>query len=212
MVYADFGDARDTRSGSPCARSVHEQGWGNPLYHAKPDVMAQRLSYASDVWMAAQTAVHLWTGTAPTSNPARLDATPDLPLMESLRLCFSHHAADRPSAHELLVECRRAQKWLEVGGASPRSSNVNSSAHSSPASSPEMSPRVGRAVYRRGSLQYEVPVSQPVMDELEFDPVRRRRSLAAFGEEADFMAAHYGGNVGWHPVPPPQFTMSGGLW
>ena len=73
LLYSDFGDARnmrDTRAWK--GKSPHELPWGSPLYHAKPDVMKQDMTYASDMWMFAQTAVHVWLRQAPAKNPSSL--------------------------------------------------------------------------------------------------------------------------------------------
>jgi len=105
IVFADFGDARLVSEAGKRCLDPHAMGWGNPSYHAKPDVMAMSLSVKSDMWMLAQTAVHLWTGAQPMSNPAQLPA--DIPLKALLKDCLSQQGASRPDASSMLQEVRR---------------------------------------------------------------------------------------------------------
>ena len=100
LLFADFGDARDLRM---CYkdRSVHELGWGSPNYHARPDVMKCILSAASDMWMLAQTMIHIWTRQEATTNPSVVPE--DIPLRSQLESCFSPNPEDRPSPEALRV-------------------------------------------------------------------------------------------------------------
>ena len=63
ILFSDFGDARiGTKDYS--REDPMETGAGHPEYHCRPDVMAHNITYASDMWMFAQCAIHLWTGDA----------------------------------------------------------------------------------------------------------------------------------------------------
>lgn len=107
VVFSDFGDARDSMT-SNC--DPHDLGWGCPKYHAKPDVEKFEMTCASDLWMLAQTAIHMWTSESATCNPSPM---PDaIPLRDVLQRCFSSTPANRPSAHELLREVRWAQQRI----------------------------------------------------------------------------------------------------
>lgn len=116
FLFADFGDARDMRH-EQIGRSVHEMGWGSPMYHARPDVMRQKLTTQSDMWMLAQTAIHLWTYDEARSNPSPLPH--DIPLFDTLRKCFASEATDRPTAADMLHECRA----MQISSASPSPSH-----------------------------------------------------------------------------------------
>ena len=109
LLLADFGDARDLTK-STFGQSVHELGWGSPNYHARCDVIKQQLTTASDMWMFAQTAIHLWTRTAASTNPSTIPL--DLPMKQMFRKCFSVRPQDRPTASEFLVEVQRQLEWL----------------------------------------------------------------------------------------------------
>jgi serine/threonine protein kinase len=122
IVFSDFGDARDTHN-PVLGRSVHEMGWGSPNYHAKPDVMAQSLTFASDMWMLGQTAIHIWSREEARCNPSPVPG--DMPLMQMVQQCFASQPEERPTAAEMLKQCRRELKWLDAGVArSPVSPSI----------------------------------------------------------------------------------------
>ena len=132
MVFSDFGDARDGRS-TQC--SPQESGWGCPRYHAKPDVEKLEMSPKSDMWMLAQTAIHMWTREGATCNPSPLPES--IPLRELLQRCFSVNPASRPTAEEMLREIKMAShgKASQNPQTRPRSgslSNRQSEAQSIP--------------------------------------------------------------------------------
>jgi len=112
IVFADFGDARDATVRD--TRPVHEQGWGSPMYHAKPDVMQQRMTVKSDLWMMGQTAIHLWSGQPANCNPSPIPS--DIPLKSLVQRCLSSKPDGRPSAAEALAECSKA---LQAVGSPP---------------------------------------------------------------------------------------------
>jgi len=162
VVFADFGDARDAQCGMQ-GRSVHEMGWGSPMYHAKPDVMKQQLTCASDMWMFAQTAIHMWSREEARSNPSPMPS--DIPLRELLQQCFATDPSQRPSARDALEECQEAM--------------VSGTTRASRARLPQLdchprSPVQTRS--RRASLPSPSPQECP---ERPPSPYRRRRSLAS---------------------------------
>eukprot|EP00658_Telonema_sp_P-2_P025428 TRINITY_DN2023_c0_g2_i2.p1 TRINITY_DN2023_c0_g2~~TRINITY_DN2023_c0_g2_i2.p1 ORF type:complete len:459 (-),score=96.03 TRINITY_DN2023_c0_g2_i2:982-2358(-) len=106
VVFCDFGDARDARR-SYRGLSVHDLGWGSPEYHARPDVMRQDITFKSDLWMAAMTAIHLWTGSPPRCNPPS-SLPPEMPMEAMLTRCVSVTPRERPTAAEALDCCRQA--------------------------------------------------------------------------------------------------------
>eukprot|EP00656_Telonema_subtile_P052391 TRINITY_DN729_c0_g1_i1.p1 TRINITY_DN729_c0_g1~~TRINITY_DN729_c0_g1_i1.p1 ORF type:complete len:340 (+),score=81.74 TRINITY_DN729_c0_g1_i1:561-1580(+) len=112
LVLADFGDARrfDSSNNGP-ALYPHALGWGDPVYHCCPDVMRATLSLKSDLWMLAQLASHMWTGSAPKSNPCRLDE--DMPLRGMLGKCLSNLPKDRPTVSQMLSAIRQLIKEEE---------------------------------------------------------------------------------------------------
>jgi len=111
LVFADFGDARryDASVKGPQG-NPHELGWGSPLYHAVPDVMSQVLSTKSDMWMFAQLAQHMWSGSQPASNPCRLSDS--MPLHSLLQRCLSEDPKNRPSAATMLGAIRQEIRSL----------------------------------------------------------------------------------------------------
>jgi len=111
IVFADFGDARWVSEQNIKCVDPHSMGWGNPQYHAKPDVIAKRLSVKSDMWMLAQTAAHLWTGLQPATNPVHLQQ--NIPLRKTLEACLSQNAANRPTATQILSEIRKCLADLQ---------------------------------------------------------------------------------------------------
>jgi len=100
IIFADFGDARDVWG--PLDK---EAGWGSPKYHACPDVMRRDMTYASDMWMFAQTAVHLWLGQEPPENPAPIPNA--CPVRKLLMKCFIVTPTRRPTAQEAYMHCQR---------------------------------------------------------------------------------------------------------
>jgi len=105
IVFADFGDARLVSESTTRYTDPHACGWGNPSYHAKPDVMAMHLSVKSDMWMLAQTAAHLWTGSQPATNPVHLPK--NIPMRAILEACLSQNEHNRPTAAQVLAEVRK---------------------------------------------------------------------------------------------------------
>jgi len=144
IVFADFGDARDAKEDTRW-RSVHEMGWGSPMYHARPDVMKQTLTPASDMWMFAQTAIHLWSCAEARSNPSPMPS--DIPLRELIQQCLSPTAFSRPTAQDALRCCQEAQRcdMRRTSGSSPSPSRRRASLPSSPtdgAAAPSTEPSV----------------------------------------------------------------------
>ena len=122
------GDARDAQY---CHTRQHpsEVGWGAPLYHAVPDCIAMRISVKSDIWMLAQTCIHLWLGRPPDINPMRPPL--DLPIRKTVLMCVCHWGEDRPTANEVLKATREAsiQPALSEGATkSSHSDNISKKA------------------------------------------------------------------------------------
>ena len=109
LLFSDFGDARDMRV-SVAGKSVHDMGWGSPNYHARPDVMAMVLTTASDLWMLAQTMIHIWTRTPASCNPS---AVPEqMPLKQQLVRCLSPNPDERPTASEMVYHAHHELQVL----------------------------------------------------------------------------------------------------
>jgi len=178
LLFADFGDARDVWA-ERRARPVHEEAWGSPMYHARPDVMRQKLSCASDMWMFAQTAIHMWDRQAAKVNPSPLPE--DIPLRELFEACHQQDPAKRPSAREALEVCR---EWIALGFFSdsespPSKRSMSNSPPRSPSKSPAASPTKKlptRSPERRRASLSESP-SRDTLSPTSFDAYRRRHSL-----------------------------------
>lgn len=104
VVFSDFGDARLSSKKNERCLDPHAIGWGNPNYHDKPGVMAMRLTEKSDMWMLAQTAAHMWSGSTPATNPVRLQN--NIPMRQTLERCLNQAEAQRPAASQVLTEVR----------------------------------------------------------------------------------------------------------
>eukprot|EP00656_Telonema_subtile_P008931 TRINITY_DN14176_c0_g11_i1.p1 TRINITY_DN14176_c0_g11~~TRINITY_DN14176_c0_g11_i1.p1 ORF type:complete len:522 (-),score=101.30 TRINITY_DN14176_c0_g11_i1:147-1712(-) len=116
FVFADFGDSRNLTAQTTGKRVSRPQevGWGHPQYHCIPDVMSASSDFKSDLWMLAQTAIHLWTGAEPKHNPDRLPS--NIPLKDILQSCYNSRPGQRPSASEFLKAVRQFkdnQHWDE---------------------------------------------------------------------------------------------------
>jgi len=162
ILFSDFGDARDAITDFS-GRSVHELGWGSPMYHARPDVLAQSISPKSDMWMLAQTAIHMWNHKAATTNPSPVPE--DIPLRHFLVSCLSSSPAERPDVTELL--------W-----------HIKAELESSP--SPQQAPKEAATSGLQPARQAPVRAAQP-------DPVRRpeyRATEEAVKEEYSERALH----------------------
>jgi len=155
IVFADFGDARDARVDYR-SRSPHELGWGAPMYHARPDVMNQNLTTASDMWMVAQTAVHLWSCEKAVTNPSPLPR--GIPLQELLQRCTATDPKDRPTAQEALAMVQQSKKWNKIDGSITHSHM-----------------RETNKVRRRSSLPPSALPSSSGVPEPEGDQIPRRR-------------------------------------
>lgn len=168
VVFADFGDARDMNV-SMLGRSVHELGWGSPMYHARPDVLQQQLTTASDMWMLAQTSVQMWTLDEPRTNPSPLPS--DLPLRSLLERCFSHQPDERPTARELLQQCARELKWCGVEVEQPRTGLMS----------------------RRASMGEVRPPERRVIspDDAVVQPQRRRNSVPEAANEVQAISTTF---------------------
>lgn len=173
VVFADFGDARDTKIDTR-GRSVHEQGWGSPMYHARPDVMKQSLTLESDMWMFAQTAIHLWTGEEARSNPTPLPD--DIPLRPLLQQCFSSSPASRPSAQEALDLCEDAMHPTR----SPVRSTRRRASLPSPSRSTSTSPQSQSQFRRRRSQASMYDYVRESVGRLEASPDREQCFMHAF--------------------------------
>jgi len=203
ILYSDFGDARDTRHPAPAGRSVHEMGWGSPNYHAKPDVMKQNVTFASDLWMVAQTAIHLWVQEEARSNPSPMPR--DIPMRQLLQRCFEHAPEDRPTAQEMLTQCRRELKW--IGLESRRGTK-------------EQKEAIPASPQRRASIA--APVERPTLVATTVKQEARRGSVASAPEWRDTaMAAPplFAAENAWQqwqqwrpPSPPIHPPMFGGRW
>ena len=91
---------------------MHELGWGSPNYHARPDVIAMELSPASDLWMLAQTMVHIWTRQPASTNPSQLPGY--MPLRKLLARCLSPSPSERPSANQVFQHAQAELAQLET--------------------------------------------------------------------------------------------------
>eukprot|EP00658_Telonema_sp_P-2_P000379 TRINITY_DN1013_c0_g1_i17.p1 TRINITY_DN1013_c0_g1~~TRINITY_DN1013_c0_g1_i17.p1 ORF type:complete len:332 (-),score=67.76 TRINITY_DN1013_c0_g1_i17:427-1422(-) len=114
FVFADFGDSRSLNehtTGTRCS-CPHDVGWGHPQYHCIPDVMSASSDFKSDIWMLAQTAIHLWTGNEPRQNPDRLPS--NIPLKRLLQSCYNSKPKDRPSASTFRKAVAEFQKDREA--------------------------------------------------------------------------------------------------
>lgn len=171
ILFADFGDARDMKT-ERRARSVHEEAWGSPMYHARPDVMRQKLSCASDMWMFAQTAIHMWEGQTAQANPSPLPE--ELPLRELFEACHREEPSRRPTAHEALQMCR---EWVNLGSSTASPPIWRSSSSRSPSKSPPGSPTKRSSPPRRASLSESPTRSDGSLSPTSFQSYRRRRSL-----------------------------------
>ena len=109
LLFSDFGDARDMRV-SVAGKSVHDMGWGSPNYHARPDVMAMVLTTASDLWMLAQTMIHIWTRTPANCNPSAVPE--EVPLKQQLVRCLSPNPDERPTASEMVYHAHQELQVL----------------------------------------------------------------------------------------------------
>jgi len=207
LVFADFGDARDVSSCTPHNRAVHEMGWGSPMYHARPDVMSQSLTYASDIWMFAQTAIHLWSREEARCNPSPLPS--DIPLLNSLRACFLSNPSQRPTAAQLLEECATLRQELHSQSSSPSHHNIygdhsiNSNRQErSRSSTPERSPTTSSSPERHHEA------SPPSMPSVWGRAGGRRGSVESI--------LHFPGefvNEGMHMAPPfmPEWGVEAGV-
>jgi len=153
LVFSDFGDARDGRS-AQC--SPQDLGWGCPNYHAKPDVEKREMTPASDVWMFAQTAIHMWTRESAACNPSPLPQS--IPLRGFLQRCFSTDPSLRPTAERLLREIKwaaqKASKQTQSESLQTRSRGESLAFDRS-----ENIPLRGQAIWgRRAPVQEEEPV------------------------------------------------------
>ena len=117
LLFSDFGDARDARQDYRHT-PVHQLGWGSPMYHARPDVMKKDVTTASDMWMFAQTAIHLFTRQQARQNPSRV--TEDMPLSDLMRQCLETDPAKRPSAREAFLEVNHSLRLGSPPTPSPR--------------------------------------------------------------------------------------------
>lgn len=71
-----------------------------PIYGCVPDARSGEFSSKSDLYCLAQTAYHMWTGKAPSNNPASLPK--DIPAVDMLQKCLMKDPAARPTATEVL--------------------------------------------------------------------------------------------------------------
>jgi len=105
IVYADFGDSRKIAAGqSERIFDPHSTGWGHPQYHCVPDVQRAIKNTSGDMWMLAQTAVHLWTGNDCEHNPEKLPER--MPLHDMFKRCHDSEPTRRPSPTEFLAAMR----------------------------------------------------------------------------------------------------------
>lgn len=160
LLFADFGDARDART-DYSRRPVQELGWGSPMYHSRPDVMKKKMSQSSDIWMFAQTAIHLWTKEVATSNPSPIPR--DIPLLELIQHCLATNPEERPDVDV----CLREAKYQLARSRRPESSPRE-----------RVSPRG-----RRSSLPTPLPSqhgsTSPSKAESDMSIMRRRLSVDA---------------------------------
>jgi len=105
IVYADFGDSRKIAAGrDERIFDPHSTGWGHPQYHCVPDVQRAIKNTSGDMWMLAQTAVHLWTGNDCEHNPEKLPER--MPLHDVFKQCHDSEPKRRPSPTEFLAALR----------------------------------------------------------------------------------------------------------
>lgn len=169
LLFADFGDARDGKR-DHSRRLVNELGWGSPMYHARPDVMKKNITYASDIWMFAQTAIHLWQQQPATFNPSPMPH--DIPMIELLQQCLSVNPSDRPTAEVALREAkfllRTRPEGSQMKSPSKRRGSLPASlpSHHSPLASPERRDLTSfrRRISTDGGIGY---YSDPVTQEFE---------------------------------------------
>lgn len=186
LLFADFGDARDAKQ-DHSRRPVNELGWGSPMYHARPDVMKKNITCASDIWMFAQTAIHLWQQQPATSNPSPMPY--DIPMIELLQQCLSVNHQERPSAEVALREAKFLLHTRREG--SPRSPSK-----------------------RRGSLPASLPSQHsplPSPERRDMNGFRRRLSAdAGIGYYSDPVTQEFEARMNESPrndVSPPQWMV-----
>jgi len=146
-------------------------GWGNPNYHAKPDVMQMRLSTKSDLWMLAQTAAHLWTGYQPAMNPVRLPS--NIPMKAVLERCLSNDPSQRPTASQVLNEIRclipdatpapqpKAQPTKTAAPQTKYSMPTKAATQQPKYSMPKENPKTEGSKYSMPAAKTAMPHSQP---------------------------------------------------